>query len=67
MEASLNYEVSQDVSLVGAHMEAYMEVFLSFPCLATDLLHTVHYMNHQKRGNGEENLWQKCGKLLQML
>jgi predicted HD phosphohydrolase len=38
-----------------------------FPCLATDLSHTVHDMNHQKRGNSEENLWEKCGKLLQML
>jgi len=31
------------------------------------LSHTVHDMNHQKRGNREENLWEKCEKLLQML
>ncbi len=24
-------------------------------------------MNHQKRGNSEENQWEKCRKLLQML
>ncbi len=35
--------------------------------LATDLSHTVHDMTHQKRGNSEENLWEECGKLLQML
>jgi hypothetical protein len=38
-----------------------------FPCFDTDLSHTVDDMNHQKRGNSEENLWEKCGKRLQML
>jgi hypothetical protein len=39
----------------------------NFPCRATDLSHTVHHMNHRKCGNSEENLWEKCEKLLQML
>jgi hypothetical protein len=42
-------------------------MMVMIPCFATDLSCTIHFMDHQKCGNSEENLWQKCEKLLQML